>query len=153
MCAVGLYGYQYVTTINCSENSTYQMSGINNFGELNLINIFGNDITFTVNNSNHISNDQISNIGDYVWFSQGLRLDITVSGSVYLFGANTTLTPITNTDGIKAAKHVYDTIPYRVYRVLDGVFAHDPHINNGSSYAFDMFCFRRRPTSTLHTYL
>ena len=55
-CSVGLYGYQYLTTINCSQNSVYQMKGINNFGELNMINILGKNIEITVNNSNTITN-------------------------------------------------------------------------------------------------
>ena len=134
-CSVGLYGYQWVTTIHCNEGSVHRMNGINTFGELNIINIAGEDITFSVHNGD---NGTLSIIGDYLWISPGSMSDINITGSAYVFGGRPTLTPMDNKDRIKPAKHMDGIITSRVYHIMDGQFGHDPHINDGNAMAFDV---------------
>jgi len=134
-CSVGLYGYQYVTTVECEQGKVHRMSGINNFGEFNVINIAGEDIAFAVENGD---SGTLTDIGDYLWVSAGSMLDVNITGSAYVFGGRPFLTPKDNGMGIKPAKHMDRTILSRVYRIMDGVMKHDPHINEGNAYAFDV---------------
>ena len=75
----GMAGYPWMSTITCEDNKSFTDAGINMHGHLRF---------YLYRGSMEVNNRTVDVIGGAYWVDMGKRVNLKVSGSVYIVGAH-----------------------------------------------------------------